>query len=57
MALQHFLKGCLGAGILGMGAAIKNSGWLFGIVATPLIAILLTYSVHLLVRKLRFSTL
>ncbi|XP_025834845.1 proton-coupled amino acid transporter-like protein CG1139, partial [Agrilus planipennis] len=48
--LLHFLKGCLGTGILAMPKAFYHSGYLVGIIATVLIGGICTYCIHMLIR-------
>ncbi|XP_037938074.1 proton-coupled amino acid transporter-like protein pathetic isoform X3 [Teleopsis dalmanni] len=49
--LIHFLKGVLGSGILAMPMAFMTAGLYFGIGATIIVGILVTYCVHILVKS------
>ena len=46
----HLLKGSLGTGILAMPNAFNNSGYVFGIIGTVIIACICTYAIHLLLQ-------
>lgn len=48
--LIHFVKGCLGSGILSMPFAFLNAGLWFGFVATFIIGVICTYCVHILIK-------
>lgn len=47
--LTHLLKSCLGTGILAMPYAFMNSGVLFGIVCTFIVAIICSHCAYILV--------
>ncbi|XP_037034977.1 proton-coupled amino acid transporter-like protein pathetic isoform X2 [Bradysia coprophila] len=48
--LIHFVKGCVGSGILSMPLAFSNAGLWFGLVATFTVGFICTYCVHILVK-------
>lgn len=47
----HFLKACIGTGILAMPEAFKFAGMINGIISTALIGCIVTYCLHLLVKS------
>lgn len=48
--LIHFVKGCVGSGILSMPLAFSNAGLWFGLGATVTVGFICTYCVHILVK-------
>lgn len=48
-ALVHLLKGAIGTGILALPEAFKNAGYIFGTVITLILAVFITYCMHMLI--------
>lgn len=51
--LMHFLRGNIGAGVFGMGAAFKHGGIIFSPIVTIFIAILSLRNQHVLVSRVQ----